>query len=308
MRFLLSVVMLVVGAVLLIAGAIWGALARVWDSRREDPDPALARIFRVRDIVGLLLVVVAHLNWQWGRIDANEAVGQSLSGRLETLILLFFAVLLTLVVFVALARRGTRGEALALTTIPLSVLVSVLALFVALGWAFGGAEPPLPTALDAAWAGLQAWSASSGWGTAALVLVTVLSVVAGVVLVIALFTLLAALLWMVTGSMFRINDVHPMLGPILVLALSVWTLASGLARLLSGASSAFPLWVSWSLSVGGPAVVVALTAVQIVRLTRSGRGLRTLVHRAADDRLASAVHRSGRAIGRVLFGGGFRRT
>lgn len=308
MRFLLSLVMLVVGAVLLVAGAIWGALARIWDSRREDPDPKLARVIRIRDIVGLLLVVAAHLNWQWGRIDANEAVSENLSGRLETLILLIFAVVLVLVVFVALARRGSRGEALALTTIPLSVVASVVALFAVLAWAFGGTEPPLPAALDAAWAGLQSWSASSSWGTAALVLVTVLSVVVTVGLIIALFTLLAALLWMVTGSMFRINDVHPMLGPILMLALTAWTLVSGLARFVDGSASAFPLWVAWALSVGGPAVIIALTVLQIVRLARSGRGLRTLVHRAADDRLTSAVHRTGQAVGRLFLGGGSTRT
>lgn len=307
MRFLLSLVMIVVGAVLLVAGTIWNTLARVWDTHRADPDPRLARLFRVRDIVGLLIVGAAYLNWQWGRIDANAAVSESLSGRLETLILLFFAVLLVLVAFVALARRGSRGEALALTTIPLSVLASVFALFAALAWAFGGAEPPLPAALDTAWTGLRTWSASSGWGTAALVVVTALSVLATIVLVIALFTVLAALLWMVTGSMFRINDVHPMLGPILVLALSAWTLGGGLARLLDGSASAFPLWVAWTLSVGGPVVIIALTVVQIVRLTRSGRGLRTLVHRAADDRIAAAVHRSGRAIGRLISGGGSAR-
>lgn len=300
MRFVFSLFLAVFAFFAVIAVTVWGVLGRGWNVRQPELDPLVARLFRIRDIAGLLVVAAAYLNWQWGAIDAGGVIDGRVDGQAETFGLLLIGVFLVLTGFVVVTRRGMRGEALALCAIPVFVMATVALLLALIFWVMGGEEPMLLAGLEA-FSSMTDEIGSGAWWTVVLVAVLRIALIgASFCIVIVLLATFGAMLWMVPGGMFRANDVHPMLGPILMIGLSGWTLVGGLTRLIAGAEPLFPVWVTWALSVGGPLTVIALTLWQIIRLVRAGYGIRTVVHRAADDPVSSAVHRSGRWV-RGLF-------
>ncbi|MFE1644388.1 hypothetical protein ACFM35_02280 [Microbacterium sp. P01] len=237
--------------------AIWMVPWRWWRfvlaSRRDvlAEDPPLAVLMRVRNYLGLAVVIGAHVNWRWGRIDGGEIANGWMLDSGWLIVVLMTAITAVCVLFVACARRGQRIAMTARMSIPVWTIGMTLAIVWIGGFVDEALDMLLPTM--AAW-GWWDWLASLVWLSA------------GLVVILLLVTFIAAYLVLGVSDFFRAPDAHPMMMPILALVLCGWTLADGLGQYVSGdADPLFPWWATLLLTVGGPLSVGALSVVQFVR-------------------------------------------
>lgn len=275
---------------------VWFWWSRVWDCRTPHPG-ALERTMRVRDVLAVVVVAGAHLIWRWGRIDVDAELNERIFDRVETLITLVLAVLLAGVVFVAIARPGARAETAALVAIPIGVVLSVAAVLAA---AVLGTLPGGPLVVLTGWLDTTlAWSEGPDavLGNVLFVCWQVVKYGGGFALAVAAATTMAAVLVMCVRSLFRARDAHPLMEPIVALALAASALVAGVLGGLTAADPAFPWWVAWCLTFAGPLLVSALSVAQLVLLREWEYRFRTPAHYAEHDPLSRTVLAAIRRVG-----------
>ncbi|WP_298039980.1 hypothetical protein [uncultured Microbacterium sp.] len=263
-----------------VARPLWRAWSRIWDCQ----SPAAARsalLMRVRDLLAIVALLAAHGIWRWGSISVTDEINAGVSDRLRTFGLLLMVVCIVATVFIAMARRGHRLETAALMLIPLWIIIT-LALVVILALVLF--LPQGPGAALVGWLdGTLIWTEG---GSSSLNILYALwqavKVIGGVLIVVSLATTAVAALVMCVRSMFRARDAHPLMEPVVAIALAIIVLAFGVTEWTS-VDPAFPWWVAIILTFVGPLVVIALSALQIAELREAGHRFRSPTARACDD-------------------------
>jgi hypothetical protein len=220
-------------------------------------DPRFSHVLTVRTIVGLLLVVGAHLAWRSQLSDFWSPLNDWFGSILLNPILILGALLLASVMILVVTPQGMRRATIFRLWIPLRTAAISLGSFV----------------------GLIAAGALVNWIAYRPELPSIASV--SIVLVGMSTVLFTASSWLVFGlgtvarDLFRARDGHPCLPALTVIAISlVAIVVAGLGMATGTLRDGFPEWVAITLLFGGPAVNVGLSLIELKLLARVGIGLR----------------------------------
>lgn len=209
-------------------------------------DATFERWNNFRNVLGLILVVLAHARWRWPEGDYTMAIEASWESMLRSLLGGSVLVILASIAMPLFARSGHRVAMLRNMCAPLCTLLGCAA-FVA----------TLPAS-----ANLLADSGTAAPSTAWLVLAVILTLAVPFYLFGVWFGVPV-----VVRHFFRARDGHPALRAIIMIALSGWTLAVGVSGTIGGTVDArFPAIVSIVLLVVGPLANIVLSWWEIHRL------------------------------------------
>lgn len=268
-----------------VVGGTWRALGGVWKCRQPCPDP-LEWTFKLRDFLGVVVLAAVTLIWRMKDFDLSVEFNAAVTGRFTSVLVLVVVVPGTALTFALIARRGLRLRAFSLSAIPIVAVMTTVAVVAG------------PSLLGQS----EAWHAFSAWlsnglqhmmtkaGPASFLIglaLVLLALLGGIVHVTAI---VAAVVMSFTSS-FRAGDAHPLMASVVGIALALYAVSTGVWQRASGADAAVPLWIAWTITLGGPLVVIALSIWQIARLRASGLRFRVPHWQVHSDPIASATHR-----------------
>lgn len=268
-----------------VVSTTWRTLGCIWKCRRPCPDP-LEWTFRLRDFLGVAVLVAVTLIWRTKDFDPSAEFNAAVTGRFTAVLVLIAVVPGTALAFALIARRGLRLRAWSLSAIPIVAVVTTVAVVAGPGLLFQSRPWYAFTAWISNW--LQHVMENGGLVSPLIVLALgLLTMLASLVQVTA--TLAAVI--MSFSSSFRAGDAHPMMASVVGIALALYTASAGVWQRVSGADASLPLWVAWTITLGGPAAVIALSGWQIVRLRAIGLRFRVPPWPVDSDPIARATHR-----------------
>ena len=216
---------------------------------------------RLRGWCGWFLALWAGSRWFTEAEDWSDWIDGSLQSALEHVVMIPVLLCLGFVVLPFIAARGERRSILRGLVEPgrtLAISVALVVLVVA-GLRF------LPEIL----AGTGAPSEAEGEQIA----VALLLGLGGLLLMLAVAAVVsAAFLYGIPAilrHMFRARDAHPAYPAVLTVVLSLYSLATGVARAVGGQwESPLPVWVQLLFLVGGPVGVAATSFLELWLLRR----------------------------------------
>ncbi len=241
----------------------------------------------LRDVIGVVVIVVVTRVWRMKHFDATVELGSAVTNRFTAALVLVVVVPGAALVFALIARRGLRLRAWSLSAIPVFAVLSTVA--VAVGPSLFARTAAGQTV--AYWISMGVNALMTRSGPFALVIALVLGALTAFVGLVMVTGLVAGVV-MSVGSSFRAGDAHPLMASVVAIGLAICTVSLGVWQRLSGADPTLPLWVAWTLTIGGPIVVVALSVWQIVRLRALGLRFREPHWRVAGDPISRGVHRA----------------
>lgn len=109
--------------------ATWRVLGRAWKCRHPSPDP-LQWTFVLRDVIGVVVIVVVTRVWRMKHFDATVELGSAVTNRFTAALVLVVVVPGAALVFALIARRGLRLRAWSLSAIPVFAVLSTVAVAV----------------------------------------------------------------------------------------------------------------------------------------------------------------------------------
>lgn len=216
---------------------------------------------RLRGWCGWFLALWAGSRWFQEAEDWSDWIDGSLQSALEHVLVIPVLLCLGFVVLPLIAARGERRSIVRGLVVPGRTLVIsvVLVVLVVVG-------VRLATEI------LAGAGAPSEAGDEQIAVALLLGIGGLLVMLAFLGAVSAAFLYGVPAvlrHMFRARDAHPAYPAVLTIVLSLYSLATGLARAVGAEwESPFPLWVQLLFLVGGPVGVAATSFLELWMLRR----------------------------------------
>ncbi|MFV0372775.1 hypothetical protein [Microbacterium sp.] len=264
------------------AAAGWRLGELLWRQRTAATDP-LQWLFRLRNVLGLVVLATAYLVWRPDAIDGWQAINHGINDRFAAALPLVAAVFLAAAVLVSCARRGRRRHMFTSAMIPVAtVVITALGITVATlaMWGLSTATTSLATSPPA----------DDGYRILIFLIMFVVAL-AMPFLTTAALTLIAGFAYHAVGSAFRAHDAHPLMPALVSIAVAAWTIWVNVAQFAAGATGVFPLPVQLALTLGGPIIVIGLSVWQLLRLGKV-HSLRDPWWRTDDSRLSRLALRA----------------
>lgn len=250
---LASLLGLVVRYWLYCGGRVLRALTPTSAPPRESP--WFKRANRFRSVVAPLAVVIANVQWNWGRQELGNNVLGILTSALAVPLYAALLVIPTALAFSIAALPGQRMLMLERMLIPIgTALLSAVALVIAT-W-------------GPSWALMAHLALYDHFSEGMKILAT--SLLAGL-LVAAMFAWSLLFTFGAFGAsrhLFRARDGHPALPAVIGILVALWGLGLSIAALASGPDGAIPFWISTLFVLVGTTISLALGVGEIAWMVR----------------------------------------